>query len=361
MIYRLSLALVLLLSLGLSSTETPDQLIWTERFESASTTWRTSNSLDELYLIQGGHYVLFRKSESGPSIILPENGDLYGECHVEMEMMLDPLEPGSSLGLMFMARPNGSAAYILEVNDQREYRIRRIEESVFKELSGTAKNAGWVKDKVIHKPGEINRLTATYGSGALKFEINGKDVWVGDAYQSEQGKIGIYVGPGSKGQVDEIRVYVSQEEAERIKKDREDQDPLRAELTEIIISLRHTINAQNKEIDSLQKVSGQLQAEQSKFDNNPRNVKLLAARIAELEKVNRACESKGKQLAKEVQTLKKFQDNIKSRQGGDIVIKLTNALAEEQDKNKELEKEKKELNARLAALELELKTYKDNE
>ncbi|HCS20421.1 MAG TPA: hypothetical protein DIW47_07650 [Bacteroidetes bacterium] len=361
MIYRLSLALVLLLSLGLSSTETPDQLIWTERFESATTTWRTSNSLDELYLIQGGHYVLFRKNESGPSIILPENGDLYGECHVEMEMMLDPLVPGSSLGLMFMARPNGSAAYILEINDSREYRIRQIEESVFKELSGTTKNAGWIRDKVIHKPGEINRITATYGSGVIKFEINGKDVWVGDAYQPEKGKIGIYIGPGSKGQVDEIRVYVSQEEADRIKKDREDQDPLRAELTEIIISLRQTINAQNKEIDSLMKVSGQLQAEQSKFDNNPRNVKKLTAQIAGLEKEKRALEAKVRQLTKEVTVLKKFQDNIKTRQGGDIVIKLTNALGEEQDKNKELEKEKKELTSRLAALELELKTYKDNE
>jgi hypothetical protein len=276
-------------------------------------------------------------------------------------MTLDPLEPGSSLGLMFMARPNGKAAYVLELNDKREYRVRHIEESIFKELSGTAKNAGWVSDKAVHKAGEVNRITATYGSGVVKFEINGKDVWVGDAYQSEKGKIGIYVGPGSKGQVDEIRVYVSQEEADRIKKDREDQDPMRAELTEIIISLRTTINAQNKEIDSLVKLSGQLQAEISKVDKDPRNAKKLAARITELEKENQAREAKIKLLTKELDTLKKFQENIKKREGGDIVIKLTTSLGEEQNKNKELEKDNKELKTRLAALELELKKCKENE
>lgn len=358
MIYRLSLAFVVLLSLGLRIAENPDQLIWTEQFDKASTNWRTSNSPDELYLIQGGQYVLFRKSPSGPSIILPEEGDLYGESHVEMEVYLDPTQAGSSLGLMFMARPNGSNAYLLEINDQREYRIRRIEESVFKEVSGSSKNGGWVKEKMVAKAGERNLISATYESGVLKFEINGKDVWVGDAFKPEKGKIGIYVGPASKGKVDEIRVYVSEAEVARIRKDREDHDPIRSELTDIIISLRTTINAQNKEIDSLTKLSGKLQAEQSKFDNNPRNVKKLSAEIAQLTKDNKALEWKFSKANKEIDKLKKFQDNIKANQGGDIVIKLTNALNDEQEKNQRLEKENRELTTRLAALELELKKYK---
>jgi|GEM_PF-2203385 len=361
MIYRLTLAFVLLLSLGLRIAENPDQLIWTEQFDKASTNWRTSNSPDELYLIQGGQYVLFRKSVNGPSIILPEEGDLYGESRVEMELYLDAAQPGSSLGLMFMARPNGSSSYLMEINDEREYRIRRIEESVFQEISGSPKNGGWVKEKMIAKSGERNLISATYESGVLKFEINGKDVWVGDAFKPEKGKIGIYIGPASKGSVEEIRVYVSEEEAERIRKDREDKDPIRAELTDIIISLRTTINAQNKEIDSLTKLSGKLQAEQSKFDNNPRNVRKLGAEITQLTKENKSLNWQLTKANKEIDKLNKFQDIIKTRQGGDIIIKLTNALNDEQEKNQALVKENKELTTRLAALELELKKYKEDE
>ncbi|MDX5320949.1 MAG: hypothetical protein LPK49_07805, partial [Bacteroidota bacterium] len=308
--------MTLLLLMGLRPAESPDQLIWTEPFDDASPKWRTSNSPDELYLIQGGHYVLHRKASTGPSIILPEEGDLYGESRVEMELTLDANVAGSSLGMMFLAKPNGKSAYMIEINDQREYRIRQIESSIFKEMSGTAKSSGWVKEKAIAKAGTKNRLAATYESGVLKFEINGKDLWVGDVFQPEKGKVGIYVGPGSKGFVDAIRVYVSEEEASRIRKDREDKDPVRAELTDIIISLRNTINAQNKEIDSLTKMSSKLQAELSKIDNSPRNVKKLSAEVAQLTKENKSLEWQLKKEKKEVDRLTKFQNTIRAKQGG---------------------------------------------
>ncbi|MBI1221859.1 MAG: hypothetical protein GC180_04570 [Bacteroidetes bacterium] len=361
MIYRITLALAFILFLGLRVAESPDQLIWTEHFDHASTNWRTSNSPDELYLIQGGQYVLQRKSSNGPSIILPEEGDLYGESHTEMELTLDPNQPGSSLGMVFLAKPNGSSAYVLEINDGREYRIRKIEESVFKELSGTAKSGGWVKDKQIAKSGTKNRLAATYESGVLKFEINGKDIWVSDVFHPEKGKVGIYVGPASKGSVQEIRVYVSSEEAGRIKKDREDNDPVRAELTDIIISLRTTINAQNKEIDSLNKISSKLEAEVSKYEANPRNIRKLQAEIKELNKEKATLNWKLTKASREIAKLEKFQENIRAKQGGDIVIKLTNALGEEQEKSRGLEKENTELKAQIAALEVELKKYLKDE
>lgn len=361
MFYRITLALTILLFLGLRVAETPDQLIWTENFESASAKWRTSNSPEDLYLIQGGKYVLHRKSSSGPSIILPEEGDLYGESHVEMDVILDPNEPGSSMGMMFLARPNGTSAYMIEINDKREYRVRKIEESVFRELSGTPKGGGWVKEKQIAKAGTKNRLAATYESGVLKFEVNGRDVWVGEVFHPEKGKVGIYVGPASKGYVEEIRVYVSDEEAGRIKKDREDKDPIRAELTDIIISLRNTINAQNKEIDSLTKLSAKLEAEVSKYETNPRNIRKLQAENKKLEKEKASLNWQLTKANKEIDKLKKFQDNIQKKQGGDIVIKLTNALTDEQEKTKNLEKDNTQLKAQIAALEIELKKYIDNE
>ncbi len=359
---RILLAGILLITVPvLSFLVNPDQLIWAENFDTTSANWRTSNSIDELYLIQNGEYVLYRKSSSGPSILLPEEGDLYGECRSEMRFRFDPLQSGSSAGLVFMAKPNGSQAYVLEINDRREYRVRKIEDGVFKELSGTPKNAGWIKEKSVAKSGDLNLVSASYESGILKLTINGKDVWIGDAYQQEKGKVGIYIGPASKARIDDIRVYVSEEEAQRIRKDREDKDPIRSELTEIIITLRNTINAQNREIDSLTKLSSKLQAEQDKFDNNPRNVRKLSAKIRELEKEVNVWKWKHGQLEKENKKLEKFQENIRKNTGGDIVIKLTNALNDEQEKNRELEKENKELQARLKALELELGKYKSDE
>lgn len=362
MIYRWTLAFLVLFTLGLSIVTTdPDQLIWSETFESSGTKWKTSNSVDELYLIQNGRYILHRKNQGGPAIILPEDGDLYEESHVEMKLSLDELEPGSSMGLVVMARTDGTSAYILEINDNREYRVRKIEESVFKELSGTVKGSGWEKEKAIGKAGETNLLSATCQEGVLKFKINGKDLWISDEFQMEPGKVGIYVGPGSKGWVDEIKVFVDAEEAKRIRKERDEKDPARSELTNIIVSLRKTINAQNKEIDSLKKVSSKLEAEQIKLEKDPRNLKKLNARITALEQENKALTTKIATLTAENTKLKKFKEAIEKGKGGDIVIQLSDALEAERDKSGALERENKDLKTRIAALELELKTYQDDE
>ncbi len=353
MIYRILLILVLLLvSTGLFLLDNPEKLIWSEDFNQSSAQWRTSNNADELFLFEQGQYVLWRKNTSSPSVILPEEGDLFGECRVSIEVSLDATLGGSA-GLSFLAKQDGSMAYVAEISSDKQFRVRKLEGGSFTELSGKAKSSGWVKEKSIKDAGESNTLELSYKPGALVLSINQKQVWVGNEMVQHKGKCGVYVGPESRARVDDLTVYVSEAEAERIKNDRNNNDPARSALTDIIIQLRTTINAQNREIDSLVEVSGKLKAESDRLDRSPKNVKKLSAEVYSLKKELAASEAKLKKAEKELLSLRKFKDNIRTSQGGDIVISLTTALAKEKDKNASLAQENKELKAKLADLEAE--------
>lgn len=345
-------------NLGLNE---PDQLVWHETFDNSSLRWRTSNSADEVFFVQGGEYHLHRKTLSGPGLILPEDGDSYSESIMEMDVTLDPKTSGSAAGLVFLAAQDGSLAFVFEINDKKEYRIRKIEGGIFKGLSGKVRNDYWEGEKQIAKLGEMNVLKAMYLNNQLSFYINNKKVWEGEHYVPSRGKVGVLIGPGAKATIDEIKVYVSELEAESIKKERDKKDPLLAELTAVIATLRNTINAQNKELDSLRKANDKLEKEIAKYDNNPRNSKKLGERIAQLEKENKSLQNQVKALTKQVDDLKKFQENVKKREGGDLIIKLSAALSEEQNRNAELESENRTLNKRIQELEKELNKYQENE
>lgn len=357
MIYRRFAPVLLvfvLVSLALTPLIDSDTLIWTENFQSVSTQWKTSNNAEELFLIENGEYVLWRKSVTGPSVVLPESGDLYGESKASLEISIDA-DYGGSGGLVFLAKQDGNYALVAEISGDRKYRVRKLEKGGFTELTGLTKNSGWVKDKIVKEKGQTNTVEISYAPGAIILSINQKQVWVGNEFVKHQGKCGVYVGPESRVRMDNLRVFVSEEEADRIKNDRNNNDPARSALTDIIITLRNTINAQNHEIDSLEKLSGKLQAESDKLDRSPKNVRKLSADLRAAKKEIAALEYKLKKSEKEVKALKSFKDNIKSSKEGDIVISLTNALADEKEKRMAVEKENRELKAKLAALEAEEK------
>ncbi|TNE80810.1 MAG: hypothetical protein EP332_06205 [Bacteroidetes bacterium] len=353
MIYRLLLIPALLIvSLGLILADDPEKLIWSESFDQSSAQWRTSNNADELFLFEQGQYVLWRKNTTSPSVILPEQGDLFGDCRASITVSLDAILGGSA-GMSFLAKQDGSLAYIAEISSDKQFRVRKLDGGSFTELSGKPKSSGWVKEKSIKDAGEPNTLELSYKPGALVLSINQKQVWVGNEMVQHKGKCGVYIGPESRARLDDLKVFVSDTEAERIKNDRNNNDPARSALTDIIIQLRKTINAQNREIDSLQDVSGKLKAESDRLDRSPKNVKKLSAEVYSLKKELASSQAKLKKAEKELLSLRKFKDNIRKNQSGDIVISLTTALAEEKDKNAELAKENKELKAKLAAMEAE--------
>jgi cell division protein FtsB len=328
-----------------------DRLIWTENFESASANWRQSNNADETFLIQNGRYLLWRKDSRSPSLILPEDGDLYAESLIELSVYLEKSGRGSSAGLVALAQQDGSGAYVLEINSSQEFRVRKIANSLFVELSGSPKNHGWTGEKGIRRQGMENRLGCMVEDGNIRFFINGKEVYATEEPLLKKGKCGVMIGPASKAEMDDLQVFVSEEEARRIKEDRNADDPARSALTEVIITLRNTINSQNRELDSLRKLSSRLNAEIIKYDQSPKNVKKLEGEIASLKKGNTSLQAKIKKLEKENAELQLFRQSVQRAQGGDMIIKLSMALADEKEKNTSLKKELDELKMKLSQTE----------
>ncbi len=350
----LSISVFLLIS-AFHLLDEGDQLIWNENFDAASTQWRTSNNADELFVIDNGEYLLWRKNQVSPSLVLPEKGDVYQESRIELQVRINAENPDGSAGLVVLAQQDGKGAYVFEVSGDQKFRVRKIQNSAFREVSGKAKNAGWVKEKFIKEAGQVNKLSVTYIAGTLILKINNEEAWNGVEYELKEGKAGVYIGPDSRAKLDNLQVYVNEDEAKRIKQARDNNDPARSALTDIIIQLRTTINAQNHEIDSLEKVSRKLEKENDRYENSPRNVRKLRAEVSQLKKEKATLEWRLRKAERELEKLEKFKKTIREGQNGDVIITLTNTLADEKDKNKKLQEENKALADTVKRLQLELR------
>lgn len=326
------------------------EVVWKESFDVSTPKWKQSYNQDELFLIQAGEYAVWRKSSVSPSFIFPEDFPELAQVKLEIEIVLAANVKNNSAGFVLMSSASGESLLLIEINDNQEFRIRRLYNHVFTELSGDKKNAGWVKFKGLKKGGNVNFISGNFASRELTLFINEQEALKVENLDLKPGKIGLYIGSSSKATFDQLIAYTSSKEVERLKSEQAKNDAGINALTDVIKSLRNTIKMQNEELDSLNKLIDKYQKVQTDQDQNPNSLKNIKQELNNKRKEISELEKKLELLEKENQSLQKFKKNIEASKGGDLVVKLSSNLAAEQLKNEQLQQRIKALEEQIIDL-----------
>ena len=126
-----------------------DKLLLNENFDSSNTNWSTVSNAENLLIVQEGEYIMHRKSTLSPYAVMGNFNNDLSVFKLITSLKLDRTSaPEGSIGLIFMAQPDGKGGFIFEIN-KNSYRLRQINRGSYKYLSGTAKTSGWVESNFV--------------------------------------------------------------------------------------------------------------------------------------------------------------------------------------------------------------------
>lgn len=339
-----------------SVTDKFERLNISENYDSAGTHWTIVSNAENLFIVQDGEYILQRKASSAPFAIIANFESEFSEYRAVVSMRLEKhLGENAHMGMLFMMQPQGQGGFLVEVNKKREYRLRQIVAGSYRYISGSSKDGGWVRNNAVNETGAANVLEVRTSKGEYDLYINNVYIRSFSEPNYRSGKLGLIIGPESRGKVDFFYVFTrgsvtaaakNQAKTNNSETPANNNEPGLIELTQSIISLKTRINELEEENDGLRKtISAMKTGDQEKdvmIKNHEKQVQSLKDQIT-------ARENTIDSLNKAIAGLQQYKDLLGDNATGDVVINLSKALKAEKEKNQKLEAEIKALKAKPTA------------
>lgn len=185
-----------------------NQIFFEERFEEDKGIWPVTSDAEGIFLIQDNRFFIKRHRKEGVQIIKPEFRSALGSFRLMATIALEPKSPGHEAGIVFMLQ-NDLSGYLVEINDKKEYRIRKLESNHYHYITGTKKSGGWVKSNLIKAPGEWNTLELRAEEMVYDIFINNSFVQTFADVTWRNGGFGLVIGPETAANVNDIYLFVS--------------------------------------------------------------------------------------------------------------------------------------------------------
>lgn len=342
----LSLSLTLLISslngYSQSITEKFSKLTISENFDSVSGYWTTLANGENLFIMQDGEYILQRRAAESPYAIIANFQEQFSDFRAIASLKLDDaMSEEATVGFLFMMQEQGQGGFLVEINNNKEYRLRQIANGVYRYITGTSKNGGWEKTTSIKEGNIYNMIEIVSFNKNYDLSINGTFIRSFSEPAYKTGKFGFIIGPKSRGKIDFLYIFTntSGKNVTNIRTTSDstatiaDQDII--ELAESIIALKTQVNGLQEENDDLKKVIAAMKSGDQEKDVTVRNLEKQLSSMKEELKANSATIDS---LSKSNKELKKYQEIVGS-ENGDIVISLSKALKAEKEKNQKLQDE----------------------
>lgn len=332
-----------------------DKLSLSENFDSINTYWTTLANAENLFIVQDGEYILQRKAPAAPYAIIANFEDEFTSFRVVTSMKLDKsMSDDATVGFLFMMQPEGEGGFLCEINKNKEYRLRQIVSGSYRYLTGSPKEGGWVKSSHLNEPNFSNMIEIRTANRNYDLYINSNFVQSFSEPTYKSGKMGLIIGPASRGKVDFIYVFTIASAAEAAANAASTKNengttssvagPDMIELAESIIKLKTQINKLNEENEDLKKtISAMKSGDQERdvtFKNMEKQIKSLQDQI---KKKETSIDS----LSRANTDLLKYKEMVGGNENADLVITLSKAVKAEKEKNAQLESENKELREKL--------------
>jgi hypothetical protein len=129
------------------------------------------------------------------------------------------------IGIIFMAQSDGKGGFIFEINKLKQYRIRQITGATYKYITGDAKTSGWVNSKFINEINSYNLVEIKTAERNYDISINNSYLTSFSEIAYKTGRMGIVIGPGSKGRVDFLYLFSSSKNGESLSSNEETHNP----------------------------------------------------------------------------------------------------------------------------------------
>ena len=326
-------------------------LVLAENFETGSSNWTIISNNDNLFIIQGGEYLLNRKNTNTPYAVISGIRAPKGSFKIVTSVTLQKsADEKGSIGLLFALQEDRRGGYLLEINKSSQYRLRQLAGSDYIYLTGTEKYGGWVKSESIAEEGNPNLLEVRMADYNYDFYINGKFLKSMTNKVYATSTFGFVIGPGSKGSVDYVQFYNDDVTADGNGKSG---DVDVASLAQSIIVLKSEINKLKEENEILKKTINAVKSESKAEDLDKQQLK---DNLAEKEKEYNILMSKNDSLIKANTELKKYKEMVAGNENGDRVINLSRSLKAEKEKVISLQLTNKQLQQELDELKQKSKT-----
>ncbi|MFZ9943998.1 MAG: hypothetical protein ACO3O0_10335 [Bacteroidia bacterium] len=322
-------------------------LSFSDNFDAPSERWSTEANADNLFVIQDGEYILHRKNNTSPFLVIAGLNEEISSCRFVASIKLDKnIGAYPFAGVLFMMQPQASGGFLIELNRKKEYRIRQITAGVYKYLTGNSKNGGWVKCEPANEAGLNNIIEIRTADGFFDLYIN--DSYLVSFYEPsyKTGNIGLVIGPDTRTRLDYVYIFTKGAQ-QPINNEQQAQDPESSDpgqevirLAESIIQLKTQINTLKQENEDLKKAVSSLRSGDSERSSE---IKSMEAEIKSMQDQIANKDAEIAKLAAERDALAKFKEMAGGNENSDVVITLSKALKAEKEKTMRLEEELRKL------------------
>jgi hypothetical protein len=306
---------------------------------------------ENLFIVQDGEYILQRKSTTAPFAIIANFEEEFSNYRVVTSMKLDKsMSEDATVGMLFMMQQEGQGGFLVEINKNKEYRLRQIFKGSYKYLTGNSKDGGWVRSSYLNEPNFSNMIEIRTFNQNFDLFINSNFMmsFTEPSYQS--GKLGLIIGPASRGKVDFMYVFTISDATTAANNSGNGENtagqtninsgPDMIELAESIIKLKTQINKLNEENEDLRKTISAMRSGEQEKEVTVKNYDKQVKALQDLLKKKETSIDSLKQVNAD---LLKYKDLVGGNENGDLVITLSKALKSEKEKNAILEQENKDL------------------
>ncbi len=259
-----------------------NQISFIEDFQSNSGRWPNANNADNLLVIQKGAYYMDRMNNKTSYTILPALDNELNSFRLLAAVSVDQsLNNESAIGIMFMIQPNGKGAFVIEVNNKREFRIKQLKGNAYVNISGDVKSNGWVKSNSLIPGDAYNTIEVRTHLKNYDVYLNTEFVFSFSELTYKSGNIGVILGPGTKGKMKTFEIYLLNKIGEPLvinTKPGESSLELGTEAEKTIVSLKKQMKILVQEND---KLKAELEKKSNAFDSNKPSDIQKAMRILE--------------------------------------------------------------------------------
>jgi hypothetical protein len=348
--YFIGLSLLLLSNFtnGQKIIQSYNEVVLTEEFDSNINEWPIKNSNSESFHILDQSYNMERLSEDYFSIVFAKQFQEFDDFELSARIRV-PKQRGNkeaSGGIVFRAEKSGEDAVVLEINGKRHYRLLLIRNGSLMPFYKN-ENDGWVKS--------ADLLASKYNKIVIKTEGSFIDLYINDVFQEsfnapevKPGTVGFFIGAMSKMVVDQLLVsQVAETEAAQDETVEEQRGMDENGFKEILLVFRVKIEKQR---NAIEKLESELAICNSNFTIDTTlgsRVNTLIIDNNQLSKKLSETEEKLFTAQNRLEYLESMKNDIEGDPDGDLIIRLTELLAEEKSENFNLKKEIAELKKQL--------------
>ena len=293
---------------------------WEENFKSINGVWSQTSTAQNAFLQTEEGYNIWRKNETNGFVLLPQRDETYDFFETSVSFEFDKKQGKKQhAGVVMQAQEGGTGAIIVELNRRKQYRIRRVTNNRYVNI--TEGKDGWIKNKSINSKSDFVLKVVTKDR-LYDVYVNDKFITTFTEVEYTQGSIGLYVGESSMAIFKQL-IIKSDEESDNFL----NTGPALTQqeiLTQSIIKLRETINKKDQQIARLENevrqgkgAMSQDSATMASLSELRNNARKQSSEISSLQTQNEA-------LMQQVKNLQAFKNEIKASESCDIIINFTN-------------------------------------